>query len=932
MHSASPLVIMSHQPTAADILRGVPREKLDSQVSDLHIAQLATEIETWEDYAPLLRLTPAEEKEIRQNNRDDYGLQKREALRKWKQKCGGRATYHELIIVLCCAQHFDMGDKVRELLLPKTNDTATPKSYLESFREYLVECYTERQHPSHSQWPFSSMSSYIDLTLTEVPPIPQLHSHTGEQPEAHQRKSVELSELFNTGSHYSRQAKRKVILLEGGAGSGKTTLTWHACQKWAEEKLFQQFSHLIHLSLEDPDLVSAKCLADIIPHPSSEVREGVAKEIADQNGKGVCFLLDGWDEASPVLRHRDSFIPRFIAGKTGKMLPRCSIVMTSRPVAAGSLYPLLTSRVTIGGFSSKQIEEFIDESLGQNSDDKRELMKGFEQNPHMAGLCNLPVNIAIAVHLFCSSGHQLPSTRTEIFESFVQNLLLRHMQQRTEHIITAVEDFESLPHDILEKFNSICSLAFCGIKESKRVFHLKDLGITSLTDSLGLMQVHPQLTRSGIHSRYSFLHYAMQEFLAAYHISQMTEQEQTETVREILHTNPLSPVLPFYAGLTRLSNVHIRDILLEVTRRPLDTETVLEDMHKEPYRLSSDRRRLLLALLNCVYESQDTRMRTSIKPPLSPKLKEFFSPNVVWISFFHLGLDPMDCLSLGYFIANKCLQESLYVDLLGCHIGDIGTEVLVKQLKQLNIKPPRVPPLCIELSRNSLTQTGMKFVSEVLGQSSLIRGLMLADCWKVGMTDQDKHQGFEHLIKGLSQSSCTKLILQYNGLSEEHVQQIMISCHHLTHFDMSGNVIENPPMKIAEVLKHNTSLKGMIMRYCNITDEVLLLLGKALRSNKSLEHLDVRNNPFSSSAITKFLELFINSDSGLTRLLFSHTLTDAQTRLVTMITFFRAQAGRHSILTVNPTLPVDGMYDYSMRALLSLPEELQSRLQLPLDM
>ena len=899
-------------------------------MSDLHVAQLATEIKTWEVLAPIFGLTEAEEKEICHNNRDDYGLQKREALRKWKQKCGGNATYRQLIISLCCVQHFDIADKVRELLLPKTNDTATPKSYLESFREYLLECYTERQHPSRSQWPFSSMSSYIDLTLTEVPPIPQLHSHTGEQPEAHQRKSVELSELFNPGSHYSRQAKRKVILLEGGAGSGKTTLTWHACQEWAEGKLFQQFSHLIHLSLEDPDLVSAKCLADIIPHPSSEVREGVAKEIAGQNGKGVCFLLDGWDEASPILRHRDSFIPRFIAGKTGKMLPRCSIVMTSRPVAAGSLYPLLTSRVTIGGFNNKQIEEFIDESLGQNSDDKRELMKGFEQNPHMAGLCNLPVNIAIAVHLFCSSGHQLPSTRTEIFESFVQNLLLRHMQQRTEHEVVEVKDFHHLPADISQRFDSISSLAFHSIMEGRRVcgrLDLEKLGITSQVGTLGLMQVHPQLTRFGMDSRYSFLHYAMQEFLAAYHISKMTEEEQTEMAREILLSNPLSPVLPFYAGLTKLSNVHIRNTLLEVTRRPLDAETVVEDMHKEPDRLSSDRRRLLLALLNCVYESQDTRMCTSIKPPLNPKLKEFFSPNVVLISFFLLGLDPMDCLSLGYFIANKCLQESLHVDLMHCHIGDIGTEVLVKQLKQLNIKPPRVPPLCIELSDNSLTQTGMKFVSEVLGQSLLIRGLMLAECWKVGMTDQDRHQGLEHLIEGLSQSSCMALNLQLNGLSEEHVQQIMIRCHHLTHFNMSDNVIENPPVKIAEVLKRNTSLKSMFMCNCNITDEVLLLLGKALQSNKTLEQLDVRNNPFSSSAITNFLGLFINSESGLTKLFFIHTLTDAQTRLVTLITFFRAQAGRHSILTVNPTIPGDGMYDYSMRALLSLPEQLQSRLR-----
>ncbi len=45
------------------------------------------------------------------------------------------------------------------------------------------------------------------------------------------------------------------------------------------------FPLLIHVPLEDPVIRSAMCLADIIPHPSGEMREIVAKAMAKQHGK-----------------------------------------------------------------------------------------------------------------------------------------------------------------------------------------------------------------------------------------------------------------------------------------------------------------------------------------------------------------------------------------------------------------------------------------------------------------------------------------------------------------------------------------------------------------------------------------------------------------------------------------------------------------------
>ena len=55
---------MATRVRAADIIRELPQEVLDSPVSDLHIAELASEIINWEQYVPYLGLTEAEEEEI----------------------------------------------------------------------------------------------------------------------------------------------------------------------------------------------------------------------------------------------------------------------------------------------------------------------------------------------------------------------------------------------------------------------------------------------------------------------------------------------------------------------------------------------------------------------------------------------------------------------------------------------------------------------------------------------------------------------------------------------------------------------------------------------------------------------------------------------------------------------------------------------------
>ena len=884
--------------SAADILRGVPREKLDSPITDLHIQELSSELKSWEELVLYLGLTEAEEEEIRMNYQGRYGLQKREALRKWKQKLGKHgATYRALIVALCCAQQNEMAEKVKQLLSqPDKSDASS--HVLETFRGYLVDCYTETPHPSHTQWPFSQMSSYVDLALFEAPPT----SGTDKEEEGKPKplKEVNLEELFRVGS--SHQAKRKVVMIEGPAGCGKTTLSWHACREWAAGRLFQQFSLLIHVSLEDPAVHKAECLADLIPCESSEMREAVANAIFERRGKGVCFLFDAWDEAPRTLHHVTSFLYKFITGASTKMLPRCSIVITSRSVVAALLYPNLTARVIVGAFSSTNVEEFIDISLGHNSDTKQRLLQALHASPELTSLCSLPINAAIVVHVFQSLDYKLPSTRTGLFHALVCNLLLRHMQLRTDHGLQMLDSFESLPGDILQQFKAVCAIAFCGIVEDRRVFKLSALKLPHPTSSLGLMQVHQRLTCYGPSHHYSFLHYAVQEFLAAYHISQCNTEEQAKAVREILHSTPLSLVLPFYAGLTELATESARKVLLEVTKFPLDKVTVLRD---KSCNTSSDKRMLLLALLNCIYESQNSALCRLVNPPTSPEYMKYryttedLSDTSVqqhlikyhesFLALTHLKLSPADCLSVGYFILN--FHKTIDFDLEGCHPSE---ESLMKQLrKPCSSKPGHI---AINLSYNFLTDKAVQCIGNTLAQTSALGRLELSGCFRL-LASSDITVFLKYIIEGISRNSTLKCLTLCDcclGPEYGYHLALMIRVSNIRQLNLSFNNLGSGIHLVAQAVLHS-KVTTLSLAECCISDHKLHSIGTALQGNASLGCLAIDRNSFSSLSLTKFLQLLIDN-FGLQLLELDRHITDEQKGIIEAINRARRMQGVETTL------------------------------------
>ena len=226
------------------------------------------------------------------------------------------------------------------------------------------------------------------------------------------------------------------------------------------------------------------------------------------------------------------------------------------------------------------------------------------------------------------------------------------------------------------------------------------------------------------------------------------------------------------------------------------------------------------------------------------------------IAFSFLGLEPNDCLSIGYFMANR--ENYCFMDISCCFIEDIGVELLISQLKQIRTSQRK---LSISFGGNILTCNSMNLIGRYL--CPLLPGILLLDnCWRPAVTDIRK--ALKYLLEGLSRSSCFQLGLENCSLTAEHVYYLvllMTCCSSIDILVLSQNNIGSCMPLIAAALKQNSTLTILIMENCGIGDEELLLLGEALCTFSS--GLRVANNPFTSSGLTRFLRKVLNCNLEL---------------------------------------------------------------------
>ena len=231
--------------------------------------------------------------------------------------------------------------------------------------------------------------------------------------------------------------------------------------------------------------------------------------------RGFAFFLD--EAPTPLLE----LLFKILLG-THALLPQLSLIMTSRPDSRVTtmLQAILTSRVVIEGFSKAKLYEFLDVSLGADSNEKQQLVQKFKINPQLESLCCLPINAVIMIFLnhFFHHSDNIPVTQTGLFKPLLSNFLVRHIQTRTDTVeLPEIANFtKDIPPVIQKAFRQICKLAYTDSTSSKKkkLFTSEELlgAKVSIDNSLGLLQIHPKITMFGQNDTTAFLTYRFKNF------------------------------------------------------------------------------------------------------------------------------------------------------------------------------------------------------------------------------------------------------------------------------------------------------------------------------------------------------------------------------------------------------------------------------------
>ena len=337
----------------------------------------------------------------------------------------------------------------------------------------------------------------------------------------------ECSESLSV-SQTAEGSKRPVrfILVEGPPGIGKSTFAWEVCRRWDEIESLRDYHTVVLLKLREKWVLNATSLSDLLRFPfKPEFSKNIAEELYNSLGVGLLLVLDGFDEVSHSF-HENSVIKSILCRQ---LLPECTIILTTRPVAMYTLMsicqPRVDKHVEIIGFTEEERVRYITEVFSKEPELQVNFLNYMFLIPHIKSMMYIPLNCAIIAQVYyeSQSSHHLaiPRTRTQLYKALTHSLLVRHMKMKESNSEYTSMLPEGLNEDNIKRFKILTKFAFDTYHEgkSRKVTFFKE-DIPEGLVHFGFMNESTEMyAGKGVEQTFSFLHLSLQEYLAAWHLA-----------------------------------------------------------------------------------------------------------------------------------------------------------------------------------------------------------------------------------------------------------------------------------------------------------------------------------------------------------------------------------------------------------------------------
>ena len=493
------------------------------------------------------------------------------------------------------------------------------------------------------------------------------------------KEPIEYEAMFSHPD--SREGEKYTVLIDGAPGVGKSTLCKRIATDWANGTVeeLKKFKLVILVPLRRfPRAVNVDEIFKKIGHEET-CRSAIDIVIRDL-GEGILLMLDGFDELYPELRNDSESL--FLELITGRRLPNCTLFVTSRPYASQDLKSLETfsRHVEIVGFSEDQIKDCIKSAFSEESGKGKadDLIRDLVSREDLLSLCYVPMNCAIVIAVYRGEELSLPNTVTELYKMYLTRALERYARKTNLKISRKIR-LESLPGDLDKRLNALAGIAYKLLINDKFIFSQEDLeasGVAGMElEKMGLVTSFTIEDGYGKTENFHFLHLTIQEFLAAWHASQLSPEEQADIIRNFSNDR-LKLMRYFLAGITKLQGQIVREAFNQSFKDALTPDTPGEEC--DGY--------AVLDQLHMIYEAQSPEVCQQVSRTFPEKTILFKEQD------FHRISTPFLCKVVSFFLSNsscawkKVSLNGLYISNTAClqtfHVTGCSSSIQELELHQ----------------------------------------------------------------------------------------------------------------------------------------------------------------------------------------------------------------------------------------------------------
>ena len=597
----------------------------------------------------------------------------------------------------------------------------------------------------------------------------------------------------------------KLMLIEGAPGIGKTVVAEQIAHRWANKTIamFKDIQLLLLICFKEINFKRISKFEDLLKlyYENEDVAKECAKHFVKTSGKNLIIIFDGYDELAvedEQTTEEQQTIHIFFTKLLEKdLLPECHLIVTSRPHITVHLHQYCNCRIEIMGFTKENRLSFLRDNL---SPKELEIVNNFfKDNLVIDSLCYIPINLVSFVSLV-KCDEKLPKTLTKLTERTIRLTIATNIDRRnncTSARITALDD-----EKVDKTIKSIACFAHTMLEKQKLMFSEAEAGIHD--DKYGLLRaVQLYDTEKRKSKVYSFVHFSVQEYLAAFYLSTKYNFMQTIELRSNFWDVKYFGVWRMYTGITKGNNFPLKTFLSGQSIMTAYFRDFFNFRYPGIRESFIKNKVILLQLFQIFQEAPESKLKD--------KLSTVVENDAINLSGEKLSL--LDTSILSNFIDRSYItKEWKSINISNCHMNDYRLQNFYQGLCSGEIQGKRMIIYYLDISENNIHEL-----------NTLV--MLIAKC---------------KMIVHLNASSilCTPESLTVDV--HDYCNKTLIK------LDLSGNHLKNDYVnELCKALINCKSLEELILNNNEMDDDAEGLIIEAIVQWNKLRVFECKGNAFS---------------------------------------------------------------------------------------